>query len=537
MKFIISIFLLLASCLSSLAAPVCDGVTDDTVAIQTALTATGDLQLPSGVCRITSDIVITTTGSGYSAGARIRGAGMFRTTILADYNGNLATGAIVRFETTGAGNYTLGSEISNLSIKQTAGKTGLNGVQLTAAWLINITKVYIFGLSGDGIVTPLRNDINIISDYYQDFSVIISQSWIANNKGWGLNFSAGQSPGLYKVEYSTIANNATGGIKSTTGQSKIISNLIVGNGTYGGNGGVLFDTAEGPSFIPTIELNEFDTNFNYHLKFLRSRSPRVIQNRFLSQTYTSNTSGTLQSGSAFMRPSVHVVLGDGVKEVWRPLLEMNYHRTVTGAGPTTAAVVGYQGSSSLLSARLWYPDYYYPDGSIQNSTGFTKYSGMPSDSSIVEVGSPSLPPPPPPLPPSGTEIFRGRIITSRDIYWTPTNLNFDTYDVPCPCYTSYIFTVPTTGSYTFTGLSRVNGLSSSENLRWFIWDASTSTVFQYGPVIPATGNNAQDFSFNSGSLTLTAGARYMFGLVIGAPPTKTLNVSDATKNWVSVIKN
>ena len=39
MKFIISIFLLLASCLSSLAAPVCDGVTDDTVAIQTVLAA------------------------------------------------------------------------------------------------------------------------------------------------------------------------------------------------------------------------------------------------------------------------------------------------------------------------------------------------------------------------------------------------------------------------------------------------------------------------------------------------------------------
>lgn len=531
-----AIGLYLSMVLQAVAAPTCNGTTDDRAEIQALINSGDPIQLPAGTCRITGDLVIRAPSSGFGSGVKICGAGPLRTTILADYNGDAALGAVLRFDTATISSYTVGSHVCDLAIMAAPGHTGLNGIQLTAAWQVKLERVRVFGLPGSGIIATLRPDIHpTISDYYQSFAIKIEHAWIASNAGWGIDFSAGQSPGLYSVEQSIIANNAAGGIRSTTGQSRIVGNLIVGNGTYGGNGGLLFDTAEGPSFVTLVEQNEFDTNFNYHLKMLRSRSPRVIQNRFLSQTYASNTSPTLQSGSSFMRPSVHVVLGDGVKEVWRPLLEMNYHRTVTGAGPTTAPVVGYQGSSSVVSARLWYPDYYYPDGSTQNSSGFVKYMGMPADSSILEAGSPATPPPPP--SPSGVEIFRGRIVTSRDIYWTPTNLNFDTYDTPCPCYGGYIFTVPTTGSYTFTGSARMNGLSSSDSLRWFIWDANAAAVYQYGPVVPSTGSSSQDFGFNSGAITLTAGARYMVGLVTGAPPTKTMNASDVTKNWLSILKN
>ena len=137
-------------------------------------------------------------------------------------------------DTSGAGNYTVGTDISDLAIKQAAGRTGLNGIQLTAAWYVRINRVEINGLSGKEIVAPIRNDINIISDYYQSFAVIISQSTIRNNAGWGIDFGAGQSPGLYRLEQSIIAHNAGGGIRSSTGQCEIISNLIVANGSYGG---------------------------------------------------------------------------------------------------------------------------------------------------------------------------------------------------------------------------------------------------------------------------------------------------------------
>lgn len=47
----------------------------------------------------------------------------------------------------------------------------------------------------------------------------------------------------------TLITPIGGGIRSSTGQCEIISNLIVGNGTYGGMGGLLFDTVEGPQFV------------------------------------------------------------------------------------------------------------------------------------------------------------------------------------------------------------------------------------------------------------------------------------------------
>jgi hypothetical protein len=365
---------------TAVAAPICDGVADDTAAVLAA--AISGERLPAGTCRVTSDIALTASG-GYQSGMRLRGAGMLRSTILADYNGSITSGAVIRLDTSGAGNYTVGTEISDLAIKQAPGRTGLNGIQLTAAWMVKIDRVQVAGMSGSGIVAPLRSDINPISDFYQDLSVVISQSWIAQNAGWGINFGAGQSPGLFKLEYSIIANNTGGGIRSTTGQCEILSNVIVGNGAYGTNsGGLLFTTAEGPSMVAKVERNEFDTNYNWHVNLLRSRGLELRQNRFLSQTYSANQGGVLQSGAANMRPMVHVTIGGGAaNEVWDMLAVRNLHRSVTGPSVTTPTVIGYTVSGGAASAshplRFERNDFgpSPADGVIQNSTGLVKYIG------------------------------------------------------------------------------------------------------------------------------------------------------------------
>ena len=363
-----------------LPSPVCDGVTDDTAAVQAA--ALSGTALPAGTCRVTADIFRTATG-GTSPGIHLRGQGMLSTTILADYDGDPVRGGVVRLDTSGTGNYTVDTTIEALRITQAPGRHGLNGIQLTAAWLVRIEKVKIDSMSGDGIVVPLRADINSISDYYQDFSIDLEQIWITGSTGWGIDFGAGQSPGLFLLHGSIIANNAGGGMRSTTGQCEIVGNVFVGNGRMGGQGGLLFDTAEGPSFVADVRQNEFDTNFNWHLSLVRSRDLHASQNRFLSQTFASDTSGTLQSGSSFMRPPVHVTLGSGAtSEVWNAVFEQNYHRTVTGPGTTTAAVIAYDASvGSLypeLPVHLLHNDFGLspPDGLSQNSTGLLRYVGF-----------------------------------------------------------------------------------------------------------------------------------------------------------------
>lgn len=360
----------------TLITPVGDGIADDTAAVQSYGVA--GVRLPPGRFRTTADVGITANG-GFVPGFVLRGDHMLRSTILADYNGS-EKGGIIKLQTAGTGNYSVGSAVEDLTITQVPGRTGLHGIQLTAAWFVRIKRCRIMDLSRKGIVAPVRTDINPISDFYQNFSVIVEQSWITNNMSWGIDFGAGQSPGLYRIEQSIITNNGAG-IRSSVGQCEIISNLIAANGTYGGYGGLFFDTVEGPSFVAKVEQNEFQDNYSWHIHMMRSRGMEIRQNRFLSATYSAAQGGTLQSGSSHMRPYVHVNLGNGaLNEVWSLIAEHNYHRSVTGPGQTTASVIGYAASTAALSAahpvHIRHNDFGAADGISQNSTGLTKFTGF-----------------------------------------------------------------------------------------------------------------------------------------------------------------
>lgn len=80
-----------------------------------------------------------------------------------------------------------------------------------------------------------------------------------------------------------------------------------------------------------------------------------------------------------MRPYVHVNLGSGAaNEVWSLIAEHNYHRSVTGV--TTASVIAYAASTAALSTahpvHIRYNDLNGADGTTQNSSGMTKFSGF-----------------------------------------------------------------------------------------------------------------------------------------------------------------
>lgn len=375
------------------AAVICDGVADDTVALQAAIDqANGDwVILPPGTCRVTAELT-RYAGGGYQdawgffhrPGLKLKGAGMFTTTILADFDGDAANGGIVHIDTDTLHSYVDGVVIQDLHITQAPGRSGLNGIQLTAAWNVHIQRVLIDSLSGSGIKASWRSDLSTtLSDGYQSCSVIIEQSHIALNNGWGIDFGAGQSPGLYTARQNIILRNAGGGVRTTTGQFELIANVITENGTQGGNGGLLFDTVEGPTFVADVRQNEFDNNFNWNIHMKRVRDVHIHLNRFLSATYSGTTGFLRQSGSSFMRPYVHVNLGSGIaNEVWNATIEKNYHRSVSGPNKTTASVIAYAASGSALSpafpVHIRNNDFgpMPADGMAQNSSGLTKFSGF-----------------------------------------------------------------------------------------------------------------------------------------------------------------
>jgi len=294
--------------------PVGDGIADDTAAVQDCVN--NDVQLPPGTFRITQKLSFLSTVA-QSPGWKICGSGMLKSTILADYNETNTKAGIIDISPDAISHYSYGTKIKDLSIKCVAGRTGLNGIALTAAWFVDIKNVLIEGLPGHGIWTPLRTDLHpTISDYYQDFGVSVKRCFIRQNGGNGLEFSSGQSPGLFVAQHNIITGNNIG-IRTTTGQC-----IINQNGIYeSAVGGLFFDTVEGPSMVAEVTQNEIQNNRYWGVNIQRSRGLYFARNRLLSQA-----SGNLQP--------VNVNFGTGAyaSEVWSLIAEQNLFRSDIPSG-------------------------------------------------------------------------------------------------------------------------------------------------------------------------------------------------------------
>jgi hypothetical protein len=430
-----------------------DGVADDTAAIQAAVdAANGDyVFFPNGTYRITDSITrLTSTTETFVNGMKLIGEGL-NTIIRIDANNKPVllwdVGYVPDGTTAPTLKFTRDSEISNLAIQQASGRTGCDGMKLTAAWNLRMTNVWITGMSGQAINVPFRNDIfPAISDFWQCFAFEINQCRFSECTGWGLFFGGGQSPGLWTVKQCTIANNAAGGIFCSQGQFELVDNLIVGCGTFGvsNSGGMFVDVLEGPQFVAYIARNEFDTNQNFHLAGYRFESWQVEQNRFLSSTFSATTGGTVVATGGFMRPPIHVSVGATSPAGYYPInstFSQNYHRST----PTSAeAIVCYSTGGELNQNR-------FVDNQIQtngNSAGVIRFTGtvVTEGTNIVIQDNVAL---------FGQPYFRATTSAATSIANTgnPTTILFNTVVVSGGGYTSSlnttngVFTAPEAGLY------------------------------------------------------------------------------------------
>lgn len=441
-----------------------DGVADDTAAIQAAVdAANGDyVFFPNGTYRITDSITrLTSTTETFIPGMKLIGEGL-NTIIKIDANNKPALLWDVGYVPDGTIGPTLkftrDSEVSNLAIQQFAGRTGCDGMKLTAAWNLRMTNAWITGMSGHAMNVPFRSDIfPAISDYWQCFAFDIQQCRFSECTGWGLNFAGGQSPGLWTVNQCTIANNAAGGIYCSQGQFDLTDNLIVGCGTFGvaNSGGMFVDVLEGPQFVAYVARNEFDTNYNFHLAGYRLESWVVEQNRFLSSTFSATTGGTVVATGGFMRPPTHVSIGAGSPAGYFPVnsrFNQNYHRST----PTSSeSIIAYTGGGAMFGNV-------FENNQIQtnaNSTGLVRYTGtiVTEGTSVVINENEAL---------FGQPYFRATSSTATSITnsGSPETVLFNTVVVSGGGYTSSlntttgIFTAPEAGLYQ---LSAVVGFNSA----------------------------------------------------------------------------
>jgi len=512
-----------------------DGVADDTAAIQALIDASGGgwVELPAGTFRTTADLT-RRANAATVPGLKLRGKHPLATTILADYNGDVGLGAVIRLDTTAVSQYTQFSAVEDLTIKQASGRTGLNGIQLTAAWWVDIKNVFLNGLSGSGIITTLRPDIHpTISDYYQSFAITLHNLYIRQCAGWAIKFAAGQSPGLYILENSMIWGNTGGGVMSTTGQCRIVGNAIAENGSIAsGGGGLLFDTTEGPSMVADVRQNELDCNWNYNLKLIRSRGLRATQNRFLHCSVADPASWTRTSGGAYMRTPIGAYIGTPNTEVYRALFEQNLHRSVTGPSATSAPVSAYyNGGGDLRQNRIWYNDIDFPDGVTQNSAGTTKYNGFAgTDTSIIDNSGG-----PPPSASEGVVVVKARATVEQDVYGTITAINFNAKDIdPEGQFSTYYFRPLTSGEYQVAVNLKIKNALAGQNVKVQVWFPGNNLI-AFTKDMSASGGS-QNFTLTA---KLKLSAQVPIAIVATIPtvfPRPTLDISDAAANWIEIRK-
>lgn len=361
-----------------------DGITDDIAAIQKAVdyAAGRYVYFPKGTYRITASITcLTSTTIGFIPGMRLIGDGDL-SVIKIDADNAPAllwdVGYVPDGTTAPTLKFTRDSEITNMMITQFPGRVGCDGIRLTAAWNLKMSGVRVLSMSGHGINVPWRADIYpTVSDYWQCFSFNIQQCQFSECVGWGVRFAGGQSPGLWTIKQATIANNAGGGLYCSQGQFELVDSLIVGNGTFGvgDSGGMVVAVVEGPQYVAFIARNEFDTNQNFHFSGYRLESWIVEQNRFLSNTFSASTGGSIVPTGGFMRPPIHLSLGSGSPAGYYPInsiFRRNFHRSP----PTSSVTVTCYSTGGELNRNL-FENNQMDAGS--NSLGILRYSGTVSD--------------------------------------------------------------------------------------------------------------------------------------------------------------
>lgn len=350
---------------------VADGVVDDTNAVMDYVRV--GRQLPPGLIRITDDIHCT-ANAGKSPGMKAIGATQQTTTIVADYvPDNYELSGVFRIDTDAITNYTYGSRIQDLSIVMAPGRPAINAINLTAAWMVSVKQVDIYGMR-HGIYTPLRSDFSAVSDDYQCFDLLCEQNFIRGCDGHGYNLVAGQSPAMVRIIGGQSILNGGNGVNITAGQF-VIDGVIA---SYNHGTGIAISPREGPSRLSEIIRCEIQDNRIYDISAEQVEGLRILYNNLMSETYSAQEGGHPQNNTAFMRPIAHVHLVAGIRGL---VAEGNKHRSAGGPIPTSNACYGYLAEPGALDpafpSRFTHNDFgsVPPNGLFGNSTGFVPFAG------------------------------------------------------------------------------------------------------------------------------------------------------------------
>ncbi|ENO90442.1 hypothetical protein C666_01020 [Thauera linaloolentis 47Lol = DSM 12138] len=325
-----------------------DGVSDDTAAIQAAIDFAApkglEIHVPAGAFLVSSPLVYET--EGFSPGLRISGAGMQRTTIVANF---IAPDMSPVLDISGAEKapylYQLGGLIRGITFTKKNEATNVAGIRLLGCWYLTIEDVRVFNLDGDGIYTELRDDLS--NDWGEPnnpdgYSVIGLRlnNCLMESVRYGIVQGSGIGSSQWHIFQTRVAGARLGGIVVAGYNCKIekcgfgLNSLQAPEGE-GFNVKITRVVSAAPTGV-TISDTEFDASKDNHIIIDRTSGLTLKNNRFITSD---------RFGISVPTPKVHIL----AQSINREMVSYGcMHRIDDNFG----AVTLYSGSSSCENCEI-----------------------------------------------------------------------------------------------------------------------------------------------------------------------------------------
>lgn len=316
-----------------------DATTDDTASVQAAITAAraanATVVVPPGTYVITGSLTDTTSGT--VPGLRLIGAGA-RSTVF-DWRG--ASAAMLRLDGGAASTFQQYGRLADFRITTTTSPVASHGIQLRAAWGLQIEQVWIDSLTGDAIRVAISSgDADSVAHLH------IRDCRLEGNTGYGFNDASGA--GISALAFLTIENcyiraNTAGGIRWSGQLGRILSSTIAQNG---GDGGLYIrQNGVAPQQL-AVENNEFDSNLAQHIKIDGGLNLVLRNNQLTFQALTPP--------GAF-GPTTGLLIGDGATALQNVVVSGTRVRSTptNPSSATTVYSVAANATYTLIQDTAW----------------------------------------------------------------------------------------------------------------------------------------------------------------------------------------
>ena len=371
-----------------------DGVTDDTAAIQAALTASNGqpLYFPPGTYVVTQPLVYDTGLLTLKGGPIIYGAGRYQTI----FDNRVANGCMLTLKAGMLLTFLISGELKDFAITTTTvHPANSDGICYTASWQILTENVRVQGLTGSGFKVIVG-----VGDGDGPVFILFDRIYSFDNAKYGINVETANfavENSFMKVTNSFIQNNTLGGIDAKGLIMTVENTAFTLNQGFGGLR-LRYKNHDGSGGISNRQIHIVNSDFEHNAPWsmdIESAIDIIVENCECLQNHTLPTAfqGCFRLGGngGIIRNAVFRNNFIRVLDTYTPHIAFDIHEEATAAEITHTSFNIYDAAGQVrfqdygagtkiedISVAGFYEPYPFPQASLKTTITTTGATYIPN---------------------------------------------------------------------------------------------------------------------------------------------------------------